>query len=156
MFVDLTEERRVRKIIKFSDILFDQGSCHSFSNFLSQFRFMFRFIRPDHSKNIPEIEIPWILNLKWVCLHNIQFILNYSVHRQCCFFDKWINVLSRINPWLKGSVSVISSDPPCKDDNAQITTMSKLCQIKNELCYTCFCLFILFIFICGYSAKLTG
>jgi len=35
---------------------------------------------------------------------------------------------------LKGTVSAISSDPPCKDGNARFTTVSlKTCRIKYEL-----------------------
>jgi len=38
-----------------------------------------------------------------------------------------------INIRLKGNASVISSDPPCKDDNAQFTRIAVKGLIKYEL-----------------------
>ena len=45
-----------------------------------------------------------------------------------------IKIKTRIrDKQIKGTVNVISSDPPCKDDNARFTTVPlKLCLIKYE------------------------
>ena len=51
----------------------------------------------------------------------------------------------------KGTVSVISSDPPYKYDNIQFTTL----PLKVWMSYLWFCFFKLFIFICSFSAKVT-
>ena len=48
--------------------------------------------------------------------HSIQY--TYAIQRTCTLFT------------LEGTVSVVSSDPPCKDGNARFTT---LCLIKYEL-----------------------
>ena len=55
---------------------------------------------------------------------------------------------------LEGTVSVVSSDLPCKDDNAQFSTVPlKACFDQVLIRSACFSLFKLFIFICGFSTK---
>ena len=59
---------------------------------------------------------------------------------------------------LKGAVSVNTSDPPCKDSNARFTpvpqkVLSVQCSSLNQISKVCF--FKLFIFTCGFSAKVT-
>ena len=61
-------------------------------------------------------------------------------------------------PHLKGTVSVISSDSQCKDDNSQYPIHSgtlETCLIKYKLDINVSCFFKLFIFFCGFSAKVT-
>ena len=55
---------------------------------------------------------------------------------------------------IKGTVSVISSDPPCKDGNARFTT-GPLKALPDQVWIRHSCLFIfkLFIFISDFSAK---
>ena len=63
----------------------------------------------------------------------------------------------------KGTVSVILSDPPCKDGYARISMVPlqlnriayKLYPIKFQLDINVFVSLKLSIFICGFSAKLT-
>ena len=54
----------------------------------------------------------------------------------------------------KETVSVISSDPSCKDGNARFTTIP-LKPLSDQVFvrYQCFGFFKLFIFICGFSAR---
>ena len=56
----------------------------------------------------------------------------------------------------KGTVSAISSDPQCKVGDAWFT-MVPLKALSDQVWirYSCFCFFELFIFICGFSAKVT-
>ena len=55
---------------------------------------------------------------------------------------------------VKGIVSVISSDPPCRDGNVWFTTEpSKALSYQVWIIYQCELL--LFIFICGFSPKVT-
>ena len=62
---------------------------------------------------------------------------------QFCFTE--INSIVKLTETLfKGTLSVISSDPPCKDGNARFTTIPDV-----------FFFFRLFMFIYGFSAKVT-
>ena len=58
--------------------------------------------------------------------------------------------------FFKGTVSVISSNSSCIDDSARFTTVP-LKPSSDQACfrYRCFCFFKLFIFVCGFSAKVT-
>ena len=47
---------------------------------------------------------------------------------------------------IKGTVSVISSDPPCKDGNGRITTVPCLESFVWSSMNQCFCFFKLFFF----------
>ena len=55
---------------------------------------------------------------------------------------------------IKGTVSIISSDFPCKDGNARFTT-DPLKAFSDQVLIDvkCFCFFKLFNFICGCSTK---
>ena len=56
----------------------------------------------------------------------------------------------------KGTVTVILISSPCKDGNAPCTTvLSKGLSDQVWIRYQCFCFLELFIFIWGFSAKLT-
>ena len=58
---------------------------------------------------------------------------------------------------IKGAVSVISSDPSCRNGNAWFTTVSlKALFDKVWIIYACFCLFNYFFFIFGFLEKFTG
>ena len=53
---------------------------------------------------------------------------------------------------IKGTVSVISSDPFIKYDNVRFTMV----HLKDLSDKVCLCFFKLFIFICGFSGKITS
>ena len=59
---------------------------------------------------------------------------------------------------VKGTVSVILSDPPCKDANARFTTVPlKALSDQVWIRYSCFFLFFLhLIFTSSFSVKVTG
>ena len=59
-------------------------------------------------------------------------------------------------PEIKGTVSVISSDPSCKDNNVRFT-MEFLYALSDQvrIRHPCSSFFKLFIFICDFSATLT-
>ena len=64
-------------------------------------------------------------------------------------------------PWLKttnfkGTVSVISCDPSCKDDNFWFTMVPfKAMSDQVWIRYQCFCFLKRSIFMYGFSAKVT-
>ena len=51
---------------------------------------------------------------------------------------------------MKGTVSVISSDPPCNNGNTRFTLKSFVWSSMNEVCY---CFFKLLTFICSFPAQ---
>ena len=71
---------------------------------------------------------------------------------------KYVNSNSWIIPLdpCKGTVSVIWSDPPCKDGNARFTTVHiKALSDQAWIRFPCFYFFKLIVSICGFSAKVT-
>ena len=59
--------------------------------------------------------------------------------------------------FIKGTASLISSDPPCKDDNARFTTvpLKALSDQVYRIRYQCLKFQKLIIFNCGFSSKVT-
>ena len=73
-----------------------------------------------------------------------------------CCYEANLRPWSRSKYILKGTVSVISSDPLGKDNNARFTTVPlKALSDQVWIGYPCFCFYKLFIFICGFSVKVT-
>ena len=82
-----------------------------------------------------------------------------SVQGQDPFFhrnspESWSE--SKLNKFKALNSSVLSSDLPCKDDNARFTTVPLKASCKQLwIRYACFCLFKLFFSFFGFSAKVT-
>jgi len=106
--------------------------------------------------SIMSLQVYSVCILQFFCF--TKYTLKQSKHKQTNWKPRRkpyrLRFLTDNLNWFKGTGSVISSDPSCKDDNSRFTTVPlKALSEQAWIRYQCFCFSKLFIFTCGFSAK---
>ena len=72
---------------------------------------------------VEDLEVAQLMDIREP-LQNLRIILQQRFNADLSDYDFWLQVWVKPAFRLKGTVSVMLSDPSCKDDNVGFTTLS--------------------------------